>query len=66
MDKYWDFYRKNDFINTRITSIGVGDWGEGNDISKVAADNVNAVWVDEAASANYDKVIVNGCSKKQE
>ena len=31
MDKYWDFYRKNDFINTRITSIGVGDWGEGND-----------------------------------
>ena len=33
------------------------------DITNVAADKVNAVWVDEDAVAYYDLVIVNGCTK---
>lgn len=41
------------------------NWGERNDISKVAADSTFAVWVDEA-SANADKVIVNGANKTVE
>ncbi len=41
------------------------NWGEGNDISEVAADSTFAVWVDEA-SANADKVIVNGANKTVE
>ena len=36
------------------------------DITKVAADQVNAVWVDEDGAAYADKVIVNGASKKIE
>jgi len=39
------------------------NWGEGNNISAVAADNVNAVWVDEASGAYANKVIVNGAYK---
>lgn len=41
-------------------------WGEGNDISKVAADTENAVWNDEDRNAAYDLVEVTGCTKKQE
>ena len=41
------------------------NWGERNDISEVAADSTFAVWVDEA-SANADKVIVNGASARIE
>lgn len=36
------------------------------DISGVAADTKNAVWVDEASSAYYDEVTVTGGSKVQE
>ena len=36
------------------------------DITKVAADQVNAVWVDEDGATYADKVIVNGASKKIE
>ncbi|MBO7322350.1 MAG: hypothetical protein J6U51_02045, partial [Bacteroidales bacterium] len=36
------------------------------DITNVAEDKVNAVWVDEDAAAYYDLVIVNGCDKFQE
>ena len=36
-------------------------WGEGNDISGVAADIVNAVWVDEDYK-NIEDVTVTGCS----
>ena len=36
------------------------------DISKVAADKVFAVWVDEDAKANADKVVVNGALMKVE
>ena len=36
------------------------------DITNVAADQVNAVWVDEDGAAYADKVIVNGASKKIE
>ncbi|MBP3738974.1 MAG: hypothetical protein J6I72_08015 [Muribaculaceae bacterium] len=36
------------------------------DISKVAADNVNAVWNDEDRADYYDLVKVTGCTKKQE
>ena len=32
------------------------------DITNVAADKVNAVWVDADAAAYYEKVIVDGCS----
>lgn len=41
-------------------------WGEGNNISGVKADNVNAVWVDEAYDNTYDLVNVIGATKKQE
>ena len=41
-------------------------WGEGNNISKVAADKVNAVWVDEDADDYYDLVEVTGCTKMLE
>ena len=36
------------------------------DISKVAADNINAVWNDEDRAAAWDLVEVYGCTKKQE
>lgn len=49
------------------TTVGaVINWGEGNDISGVAADSVNAVWVDEDAADTNDLVIVTGCTKKIE
>ncbi len=38
------------------------NWGGGNDISHVAADSTNPVWVDEDSSAYADKVIVSGGS----
>ena len=41
-------------------------WGEGNDISEVQADNVNAVWNDADRTAAWDLVTVTGCTKKQE
>ncbi len=41
-------------------------WGEGNNISKVAADKVNAVWVDENAAETFDLVEVTGCTKMLE
>lgn len=41
-------------------------WGEGNDISRVAADNENAVWNDEDWEDYYNLVEVSGCTKKQE
>lgn len=36
------------------------------DISKVAADNINAVWNDEERADYNDLVVVSGCTKKQE
>ncbi len=42
------------------------NWGTGNNISQVAADSVNAVWVDKDSSASFDLVVVKGASKKQE
>ena len=43
------------------------NWGEGNDISGVAADKVNAVWNDSDRKDYMDRVVVNGdCSKIQE
>lgn len=41
-------------------------WGEGNDISAVAADNDNAVWNDADRAAAWDLVTVTGCTKWQE
>ena len=41
-------------------------WGTGNDISGVAKDSTNAVWVDEDYAAYYDKVTVTGCTMVQE
>ena len=41
-------------------------WGEKNDISACAADNVNAVWNDEERKDAWDLVEVTGCTKKQE
>ncbi|MGM9801962.1 MAG: DUF6562 domain-containing protein [Candidatus Limisoma sp.] len=51
-----------------VTSTAGADivWGEGNDISEVAADNVNAVWNDADRTAAWDLVTVTGCTKKQE
>ena len=46
------------------TTVGaVINWGAGNDIAEVAADNVNAVWVDEATASYADLVTVTGASK---
>lgn len=42
------------------------DWGEGNDISEVAADQTNAVWNDADRTAAWDLVTVTGCTKYQE
>lgn len=42
------------------------NWGENNDISKVAADKVFAVWVDEERANYADKVTVNGANVKVE
>lgn len=36
------------------------------DISKVAADNINAVWNDSDRKDAWDLVVVSGCTKKQE
>ena len=36
------------------------------DITKVAADNINAVWNDEDRKDAWDLVVVSGCTKKQE
>ena len=41
-------------------------WGEGNDISQVAADQTNAVWNDADRTAAWDSVTVTGCTKYQE
>ena len=42
------------------------NWGAGNDISNVAADDTFGVWVDEASKAYADKVVVNGVPSKVE
>ncbi len=39
---------------------------ENNNIDEVAADNENAVWVDEDSGAYFDWVTVNGCTKLAE
>lgn len=51
-----------------VTSTAGADiiWGDGNDISNVAADKENAVWNDSARTAAWDLVTVTGCTKFQE
>ena len=39
------------------------NWGEGNNIEGVAEDPINAVWVDDGATASFDLVVVNGATK---
>ena len=41
-------------------------WGEGNNISQVAADQTNAVWNDADRTAAWNLVTVTGCTKHQE
>jgi len=41
-------------------------WGNGNNIEAVAADKINAVWVDDARSDYYDEVAVTGATKRLE
>lgn len=41
-------------------------WGEGNDISGVAADKTNAVWNDADRTAAWDLITVSGCTMIQE
>ncbi len=53
-------------VMVKSVAGAVINWGEGNDISKVANDNFFAVWVDEDAAAHADKVIVNGAKVKVE
>ena len=51
-----------------VTSTAGADiiWGEGNNISQVAADHTNAVWNDSGRTAAWDLVTVTGCTKFQE
>ena len=51
-----------------VTSTAGADiiWGEGNDITEVTADTVNAVWNDADRTAAWDLVTVTGCTKYQE
>ena len=42
------------------------NWGAGNDIANVAADDTFAVWVDENSAAYADLVVVNGAPSKVE
>lgn len=42
------------------------NWGAGNDIANVAADNTFAVWVDEDSAAYANEVVVNGAYSKVE
>ena len=45
------------------SSVGATiNWGEGNDISKVAADSKNAVWVDKITPNSMNLMTVTGCS----
>ena len=53
-------------IVVKSTEGAVINWGAGNNIDEVAADNTFGVWVDEAAAAYADKVIVNGVPSKVE
>ena len=50
-------------VLVKSTVGAIVNWGAGNDIAEVAADNVNAVWVDEAAAAYADLVTVTGATK---
>lgn len=50
-------------VLVKSTVGAVINWGAGNDIAEVAADNVNAVWVDEATASYADLVTVTGASK---
>ena len=51
-----------------VTSTAGADiiWGEGNDISNVAADQTNAVWNDADRTAAWELITVTGCTKYQE
>lgn len=51
-----------------VTSTAGADiiWGEGNDISNVAADQTNAVWNDAGRTAAWKLITVTGCTKYQE
>lgn len=45
------------------SSVGATiNWNEGNDISKVAADSKNAVWVDKKTPNSMNLMTVTGCS----
>lgn len=44
-------------------TVGADITATGNDISGVAADSTNVVWVDKASAAYADLVTVNGCLK---
>ena len=48
-----------------VTSVAGADinWGEGNNINDVAADPMNAVWVDSDREDSYDLVTVTGAIK---
>ena len=50
-------------VLVKSTVGAIVNWGAGNDIAEVAADNVNAVWVDEATASYADLVTVTGASK---
>lgn len=53
-------------VMVKSVAGAVINWGEGNNISKVAADDFFEVWVDSDAAASADKVVVNGAEVKVE
>ena len=55
--------QKKSAVLVKTPAGAIINWGDGNNIEGVAADQINAVWVDANAANTYDLVEVNGATK---
>ena len=55
--------QKKSAVLVKTSAGAIINWAEGNNIEGVAADPINAVWVDANAANTYDLVEVNGATK---